>query len=371
MEVYVETATLETAATRVLEALGAPESTATVVAQSLTRADARTGGTHGVGLLPLYAAMIDGDAIEPTATPSVERDGSTACVDGHDAFGQLVGREATAVGVDAALESGVSVVGVRNGSHLGRLGEWAERAADHGLCSLVFSNTGGGAKNVAPYGGHTRALSTNPVAFGVPTFEAADFDIVVDFATSQVSGSVIRDAARTGVDLKAAWTTTEDGTPVDSAGAFLEGDGALLPLGGRETGHKGYGLAVVAEVLGAMAGGTVVGQSDPEWFSNAATFVFVDPTRFGPRVEFERRLEAVIEHLHESGDTVRIPGEGSTHRGQQAQEKGVHLEAHVRDALTSLAADLEVELPEPLGKHQSDVPTGDGDDDDQDDVRTW
>ncbi|WP_254810974.1 Ldh family oxidoreductase [Natronosalvus amylolyticus] len=368
---YVETATVETAATRVLEALGTPESTATIVAQSLTRSDARTGGTHGVGLLPLYAAMIEDGAIEAAATPSVQRDGSTACVDGHDAFGQVVGREATAVGVDAALESGVSVVGVRNGCHLGRLGEWAERAADHGLCSIIFSNTGGGAKNVAPYGGHSRALSTNPVAFGVPTFGAADFDIVVDFATSQVSGSVIRDAARTGVDLKAAWTTTEDGTPVDSAGAFLEGDGALLPLGGRETGHKGYGLAVIAEALGAMAGGSVVGETEPDWFSNAATFVFVDPTRFGPRVEFERRLEAVITHLHESDDDVRLPGEGATRRGRQAQEKGVHLEVHIRDALTSLATDLGVELPGPLAKHQSDVSTGDGDGDDQDDVRTW
>ncbi|MFP9191440.1 Ldh family oxidoreductase [Natrialbaceae archaeon A-CW1-1] len=358
-----EEATLERVTSEFLGAMGTPRSSAEMVAASLVRTDARTEGTHGVGLLPLYAEMIADGAIDPEGTPTLKRTGAVVQIDGNRGFGQLAGRKAAAAGVEAAFEHGAAVVTVHDASHLGRLGEIAERTTDAGCCALALSNTGGGAKNVAAHGGTQRTLSTNPVAFGIPTFDALEFDIIVDFATSQVSGSVIREAARAGRELDPAWTTSDDGTPVEDGAAFLAGEGSLLPLGGRDTGHKGYGLAVVAEALGALAGAPVVGESEPVWFANAATVVVIDPAQVGSPDLFERRLERMATHIRSSGKNVRLPGEGAYRRAVRSEKRGIPIADHVRRSLGTLAADVDVELPAEFTVE--DDPKGSGD------VRTW
>lgn len=361
-----EPSTLRTFAREILGGLGAPADTAETVAESLVRADIRGYGTHGIGIIPLYAAMVDDGAIDPAATPTTDRgEGATARVDGQTGFGHLAAREATAEGVAVAREYGVSVVGLRDASHIGPVGEFAERAAGEGMMLLAFTNTAGGAKNTAAFGGSERTLSTNPVAFGVPTFDALDFDIVGDFATSQVSGSVIRDHHRTGQPMDEEWTTTETGDPVASPEAFLDGEGALLTLGGRSTGHKGYVLSVVAELLGGLVGrNPVVGENDPEWLANGAAFVVVDPTYFLPVGAIEERIEHLASHLGRE-DGVRLPGEGAHRRAKENRDRGVAVPEHDLAPLAETAADLGVTPPEPIRSALTDV------DGISDDVQTW
>jgi uncharacterized oxidoreductase len=335
---------LRSFATDLLCALGTPPDSSSKVATSLIQADLRGTGSHGVSILPLYAEMVADQAIDPSAEPAIER--SSACiinVNGRLAFGQLTGETATATGIETADKHGVAVVGIRNGAHLGRLGEWAEQATGKGMVFMAFANAGGGARNVAPFGGHERKLSTNPVAFGVPTFGALPFNVIADFATSQVSGAVIREHYRAGLPLNDEWTTTATGDPVATAEAFMDDEGALLPLGGRTTGHKGYGLSVIAELIGGYVGGMVVGQQDPEWFSNAAMFVLVDPTRFLSVEQIQERATAVAEHLRD--ETVRLPGEGAYQREITAREQGLAIPDHVVASLARLASDLNVETP--------------------------
>ncbi len=358
--------TLHAFSEALLDALGAPEATARQVTESLLRADIRGYGTHGIGILPLYAAMVGDGAIDPAATPVTDRgEGATVRVDGQTGFGQLAAREATAEGVAVAAEYGVSVVGLRDASHIGPVGEFAGRAAGEGMILLAFTNTAGGAKNTAAFGGSKRKLSTNPVAFGIPTFDALDFDIVGDFATSQVSGSVVRDHHRTGEPMDDAWTTTESGDPVDSPEAFLEGDGALLTLGGRSTGHKGYALSLVAELLGGLVGrNPVVGENEPEWLANGAGFILVDPTYFLQIAAIEDRIKHLAAHLrHEDG--VRLPGEGAHRRAEKNREQGITIPEHDLAPLAETAADLDVTPPQPLRDALTDV---DGIDDD---IQTW
>ena len=361
-----EPSTLRSFASEVVEGLGAPTDTAGTVAASLVRADVRGYGTHGVGILPLYAGMVDDGAIDPTATPSTIRgDGATVSVDGETGFGQLAAREATAEGIAVAEEQAVAVVGLRDASHIGPVGEFAERAAEAGLVFLAFTNTAGGATNTAAFGGSQRTLSTNPVAFAIPTFDALPFDVVADFATSQVSGSVIRDHHRTGEPLDDEWTTTEGGDPVDSPAAFMAGDGALLPLGGRTTGHKGYALSVVAELLGGLVGGNpVVGEADPEWLANGGAFVLVDPTAFLSVADIETRVEHLATHLR-SEDGVRLPGEGAHRRAEENRQRGVAVPEHDLVPLAETAASVGVTPPAPLREALADA------DDVDDDVQTW
>ncbi len=331
-------------ATDLLRALGTPPDSSSRVATSLIHADLRGNGSHGISILPLYAEMVAARAIDPSAEPAIE--GSAGCiinVNGRSAFGQLTGGEATTTGIETASQHGVAVVGIRNGAHLGRLGEWAEQATSQGMVFIAFANAGGGARNVAPFGGHERKLSTNPVAFGVPSFGALPFNVIVDFATSQVSGAAIREHYRAGLPLDDEWTTTGSGEAVATAQAFMAGEGALLPLGGRTTGHKGYGLSVIAELLGGYVGGMVVGQQDPEWFSNAAMFILVDPTNFLTVEEIRERVTAVAEHLCD--EKVRLPGEGAHQREITARAQGLEIPDHVVASLSRLAIDLNVETP--------------------------
>jgi uncharacterized oxidoreductase len=352
-------------ATSLLDAMGAPTAVADRVATSLVEADLRGYGTHGVTILPLYAEMVADGAIDPTADPVIEQhDGCTGAVDGRGAFGQLAARDATAAGVDLADSFGAAVIGFRDASHVGPLGEWARLAAGEGYVFLGFTNTGGGAKNTAPYGGHERKLSTNPVAFGFPTFDALPFDIVADFATSQVSGSVVRETLRTGEALSEEWTTTPSGDPVADAASFMDGEGALLPLGGRVTGHKGYGLSLAAELLGGLVGDSpVVGEADPDWLANGGAFVLVDPTRFVERERIVDRVRAVAGHLR--SDSVRLPGEGSDERYREATDEGVAVSPSDLVPLAELAADQDVPVPAWVRSAAEDA------DDVDDDVRSW
>lgn len=353
--------TLLDVTTELLEAFGTPKPEAEAVAASLVSAEIRGHNSHGViRLTTTYEAMIEDGAIDPEATPIAERQSaSIASVDGNGAFGQLTGGAVVDVGTEAAEEAGVAVVGVRNGAHLGRIGEWAERAADAGLASFGFVNSGGTSQTVAPPGSADRVFATNPVTVGIPTFDVLDFPIVLDMATSQVAHGKITKRAVDGGTVPEEWTVTETGEHVREASAFEEGEGALLPLGGRASGRKGFGLALCAELFGGIIGrGNVVGQNGNEHVNNAGTFVFVDPLGFSSRGEVERVVRTVHEEIRTAnypsavetgaatkGERAFLPGEPEHETRVRYESEGVPLTEGAIDALTVLAEERGVETP--------------------------
>jgi hydroxycarboxylate dehydrogenase B len=337
-----------------LFALGSAADSANHIARSLIKSDMCGISTHGVGLLPIYALMVNDEAIIPHATASLNFKTETILhIDGHSSFGQQTGAIACVGGIKAAKKSGLALVAIQNGSHLGRLGEWAEQACDAGLVFTAYCNSGGGAKNVAAFGGYERKLSTNPVAFGVPTFDALPYNIIVDFATSQVSGSVIREHYRSDTPLNDEWTTNGDNEPVSDALSFMKGEGAILPLGGRTTGHKGYALSIVAELLGGITGGMIVGQHDPKWFSNSAMFSFFDPLHLSSKKEIEEKVITILNHLDE--ENVRLPGKGSYEKFTHSEKNGLSLEPHILVSLVKLAEELKVKVADELITSISDI----------------
>lgn len=344
-----------------LEAFGMPEPEAASVAASLVGAEIRGHNSHGViRLSTTYEAMIEDGAIDPTATPDVERHSpAVASVDGNRAFGQLTGERIVNAGLEGAEAAGVSVVGVRGGTHLGRVGEWAERAAEEGFVSLGFVNSGGTARTVAPPGSADRVFATNPVTVGIPTFDALEFPIVLDMATSQVAhGKITKRAVDEGT-VPEEWTVTEAGTHVEDAVAFEEGAGALLPLGGRTAGRKGYGLALCAELFGGIIGhGEVVGEDDNDHVNNAGMFVFADPQRFSTRAEIEGVIRTVHGQVRNAaypsavetgvstdGDRALMPGEPEHDTRRRRESEGIPLTDGAIEALTELAETRGVGTP--------------------------
>lgn len=352
----VAVAALEAYAAKLLAALGAPTGHAEAVAHSLVESDLRDHTSHGVLRVPYYAEMIADGELDPAATPGVERaTESTVKLDGRNAFGQVVGREAVTLLTDRARD-GVAVVGMRDATHLGRVGEWAERVAEEGLLFAAFVNSQAGGYTVAPAGSADRKLSTNPIAFGVPTFGALDFPFVLDMATSQVAHGKIRELEATGDPVPAGWTTDASGAPVTDAPAFENGAGALLPLGGQVSGYKGFGLSLVAELFAGLVGdGLVAGEREPGWSNNAAAFVALDPLWFTTETRARERIETLAAHLRDAdygggpsagvaakGDG-KLPGEPEFETRRSNLDAGVPLDSRIRDRLDELAADLGVE----------------------------
>lgn len=350
---------LEPFVTRLFTAAGVSEAHARQVAESLVAADLRGHTSHGVLRVPLYLDRIASGDLNPNAEPAIEWETTTAAgIDGHSTFGQVVGRVAVDTLTERA-ENGVGVVGLRDAAHLGRVGEWAERIADRGLLFAAFVNTGGAAQTVAPPGSADRRLSTNPIAFGVPTFDALPFPLVLDMATSQVAHGKIRERAADEKPLPPEWTTTADGSPERDADAFEAGAGALLPLGGRAAGYKGFGLAVVSELFAGLVGNApVAGQHTPDHPENAAAFVAVDPLRFTTRDDATARITALADYLDSAesreeipvgigakGDEALLPGEAEYRELAVRREEGVHVPTRIVDALREVATEFDVEPP--------------------------
>lgn len=288
--------------------MGASDTIGEAVASSLVAADLRGHASHGTMRVAFYRRMIDAGELVPDAVPVIAHDNNGVVVDGQSGYGQVAGRRAVGVLTDAVRDRGVAAVGVRNATHLGRIGEWAERTASHGFLFASFVNTQGGSATVAPPGSADRSLSTNPIAFGIPTFDALPFPIVLDMATSQVANGKIRERLARDEPVPDEWTITDAGDPVRDPEAFLAGEGAALPLGGRTAGYKGYGLAVVAELFaGIVSDGIVAGQRESDWPSNAAAFIGVDPLQFTTQDGVVERVRALARHLRAAERSTAVP----------------------------------------------------------------
>ncbi|MFB6070153.1 MAG: Ldh family oxidoreductase [Halanaeroarchaeum sp.] len=343
-----------------LESFGTPADIADRVAESLVDADLKGHHSHGVLRVPLYGERAETSRLDPDARPEVVRaNGPVVRMDGRYAFGQYNGREMIDLITDATAEYGVGVVSIRNATHLGRMGEWAERAADADAMFVGLARAS--TLTVGMAGSAERRIATNPMTFGVPTFDALQFPIVLDIATSQVAHGKIRERDHTDERVPEAWTTTDAGEPVTDPRAFEEGEGALLPLGGRESGYKGFGLAVMAELFsGILGAGHVAGQSTDRTGGNDAVFVAVDPRQFTSRADVEDQVTAFDDHVrgtefseHVSagvaahGENAMLPGEPEYVTAREQRERGIDLADRIVESLAEFGTEqgVRTDLP--------------------------
>ncbi len=222
------------------------------VSASLVDANLTGHDSHGVIRVPRYVDWVRAGDLIPNQ--SIERLVDTpviGVVDGRFGFGQTMALRAVDIGVEKARATGLSAISPRNSGHIGRVGEWAERAAAAGLISIHFVNAAGSIL-VAPFGGLDRRLSTAPFCAGIPRKGAAP--IVLDFATSLVAEGKVDVASRGGKPLPPYALIGPDGAlsgnpallygPLTSDGP--RGAGAIRAFGE----HKGSGLALLCELIG-------------------------------------------------------------------------------------------------------------------------
>jgi uncharacterized oxidoreductase len=318
--------TLTHLATQILERSGADPEAARTVAESLVLANLKGHDSHGVIRVPDYVDWIDRGWIVPTARPEVvtERE-SLLIVDGHWGFGQVVGREATRWSIEKTKASGVCVLTIRQSGHLGRLGEFAEMAADAGLVCFSFTNTHGGGILAAPHGGRERRLSANPLAAAAPL--PAGQAMVMDIATCVIAEGKIKVARDLGESLPPGCVVNGQGEiTTDPAEFYADRSAAILPFGG----HKGFALAMFAEVFAGALSGAGCSKSGVRLVANAMLALFLDPAAFcGPEF-FAHEVGNLVDHVKSSApmpgfDQVLVPGEPEQRTCEQRASTGIPL----------------------------------------------
>lgn len=332
---------LTTAATRVFEALGAPPDAATRVAQALVDSNLVGHDSHGVIRIPQYINDHQIGRVVPDATPTiVHATTTTVVVDGHWAFGQVCASFALDQAMERAKAHGLGAAGLRHAWHIGRLGEYAEQAAGEGLVSLILCNST--APRVVPYGGREGRFATNPIAWGIPV--PGRPPIVLDFATSVVAEGKVRLAYTAGHTIPEGWIINAQGEPSTQPADLYQG-GALLPFGG----YKGYGLALVVDLLGALMVGMGAPALADTTSGNGTLFLILDPAAFGNAEAFARdanRLLAAVKDTPAAPgfEAVMLPGEPESVTRARRSAQGIPIDDKTWQTIVEAAAKVGVTL---------------------------
>ena len=315
--------------------------TATVLAAS----DVRGIESHGVARLELYVAAIEAGVIDPAAQPeTVRQSGATALVDAHNGLGQVAGVYAMELAIAKAKVADIGVVSLRRSNHYGIAGYYAMMALEHGLIGVSLTNS---SPLVAPTGGRTPMLGTNPIAFAAPSGGPIPF--VLDMATSTVPKGRIEVALRKGIPLGAGLGDGCRGQP--HRGSAGGDEGALLPLGGaaESGGYKGYGLATLVEVLCGVLSGSLYGPLIAKlWETEQAAdlgqfFLALRPDAFDTLEGFQARLQDLQRLLKEgplaAGATeVLLAGEKEQRATERNRREGIPVHPTVVARLEELGA---------------------------------
>ena len=321
----------------ILVAAGMRDGDACAVAAHLVDAELKNVISHGVNRIPYYLSFFENSSAEPVADITVTRPApSMLRVDGGSGLGILAMERAVDELIDMRSHQPVMAAGIVNVAHTGRMGAYAERLARHGLLAIICG--GGGRERrrlVAAHGGRGGMLSTNPWALAMPADE--DGPVSADFATCVVANGKIRLRRQTGEEVPEGWLIDRDGYPTTKIDDYDSG-GALLPAGG----HKGYGLAVIGEIVGAaMLGPTC----EFNWFVVAvATDVFCSAEHY------DENARAVVENLRASPpapgiDRVRVPGDPERESERRKRTSGIELHSEVWQGLVDAAGKTGVPVP--------------------------
>lgn len=314
---------LTTAAARILNAGGATQTDSETVAERLVNGNLVGHDSHGVIRLCQYVDQLrDGTIKTGVALEPVADFGAISIFDAGLGFGQVMAEHACREGLDKASRFGISMVGVRNVAHVGRLGDWAELAADRGIVSIHFVNSPA-KPGVVPFGGRERRMATNPICVGVPV-DGQD-SLIVDMTTSSVAEGKLRVARAAGRAIPDGWIVDKNGDASNDPNDYYEG-GAILTMGG----HKGYALSLVVDLFaGAMTGGGTT-NPDEKVNRNSMMSIFIDPRAYGHDGTLSEIASSYLDWVRackarDGHEVVLIPGDPERRTKKERSRDGIEL----------------------------------------------
>jgi len=317
---------LKEVAIHVLKGLNATDEEAALVAEILVQADMRGTDTHGVHLLTLLPDRVEAGMIQiPTSLKVIKEGETTTLLDGGNGLGQLATHRAMMINIQKAKKFGLGCSLVRNTNNIGSLISYTLMAAQEGMIGIVMANA---AASMSAWGGTEAFFGTNPISIAVPG--GAEDPVVLDMSSSVVARGKIRLAERTKEPIPLGWAIDEAGAPTTDPTAAMKG--TLVPIGGP----KGYGLALIVDILAGMLSGSKYGQ-DIKTFHQlvgpTGVGVFslaIDIERFMPLKQFNELIQAYLASIKGSKKAkgvsrIYIPGERKFEKEKQSLKEGVEV----------------------------------------------
>ena len=315
--VRVEAQALWDCVQQIFVAVDIPPEQAAQVATHLVESDMLGHPSHGVHRVHWYLELIAAGEMKPLTAIQPERalPSSEIWAVGHG-LGIVAAEQAMQRAIALAQQNTVALVAVRDASHCGRLGAYSALAARAGCLGLMVLN--GGKRFVAPFGSTVRRLPPNPLSFSAPIDE--ERELTVDISTSVGAGGKAQVAALEGRPLPTGFMVDEAGADATDAASFLRGEVSMRPLGGELAGHKGFGLALMIEVLAGALSGAGVNQHDPGR-GNGFACLAIRIESFLPLAEFYEEMQALLGWVKDAPPgqgPVRYPGEPEELARQEA-----------------------------------------------------
>lgn len=347
--------------TRVFEYFDVPHEDAVLAADVLAYSDEHGIDSHGIARLKTYFDLLNAKRINPRPEVKIVREkGSVATVDGDNGLGLVVGPKCMEIAMEKAKNFGSGWISVCNTNHYGAAGYYPVMALQQDLIGISMTNT---TKGVAPFGGAEKMLGTNPIAIAFPGFKEPP--VIIDFASSAVSYGKVEIARRKGEEVPEGWCIDKDGYPTHDPAEMIEG-GALVPLGGMEhgSGHKGYGLACMVDILSAVLSGANWGPFAIPFAIHVAPtgrqvgkgighfFGALDIEGFRDINEFKKDLDEWIHTMRGTKplpgqQEVLIPGDPERLAYQKRMKEGVPVNREVVASLEAIAAHTGIDLDNP------------------------
>ncbi|GAB6031604.1 hypothetical protein CHUAL_009368 [Chamberlinius hualienensis] len=332
-----------------LKIVGAKPNHAEIMSEVLVSADYRGHFSHGLNRLELYVKDFKGGVCRSDKEPEIVNETvSTALVEGHSLLGGVVGKFAMDLAIEKAKNTGIGLVTVRGSNHFGIAGWYSMRALEQGMIGFAATNA---SPLIPPTRTTTRVFGTNPLSVAAPAANGDSY--VLDMATSAVALGKLEVQYRKGEPIPLGWAMNAEGkATTDSAEAMKAS--TLFPLGGEEanSGYKGYGLAMMVDLLSGVLSGASYAHHIRDW-TNTSTlanlgqvFLAINTGVFA--TGFQDRMSDVIDHCRnlppvDPSKPVLVPGDPEKrHMAVVDADGGIHYHKNVIHHYDELAKQLNV-----------------------------
>lgn len=340
--VRVDPAALRSQAEAILIAYGADPVDAALQADARLHGELRGHPGQGQGMrgIARYCEMLAiGGIVSPTRIRTLVDTPAMALLDGRKGFGQVIAVGAMDLAIEKARASGVGLVGVRHSNHLGITAYHVSRATEMRMLGICLTNAG---PEMAPWGGITPLIGTNPWGLGAPT--GLGFPLVLDMALSMSGKGMVRWHQRQNMPVPPDWAYDRDGNVTTDPAAAMEGP--LVPMGM----FKGTGLSIFTDVLTGVLTGAAFGSAlyrEPDNHDVGHILIAIDIEHFLPYGQYLERMDAYCAELKSSElapghDEILLPGELEHRRTVERLATGIDLDREVYEALRALAEERDI-----------------------------
>ena len=325
---HLTLAQVQDLAAKALEGAGASAANAASVARSTWRAERDGIRSHGLIYVPIYAEHVRCGKVDGQAKPQVERPRPGAVqVDAAHGFAH----PAIDAGWDdlcgAARENGVAAMTINRSYNCGVLGHHAERLAEQGLVGLCFTHA---PASIAPTGGRTPVIGTNPFSIAMPDGQGGAV-LVIDQSASAIAKSEIMLRSREGSELEPGWALDQSGRPTTDPAAALQG--SMVPAGG----YKGFGVGLMVEIMASCLSGAALSKDASPFAGTRGgppgtgqCFLAFDPGAFTDG--FYQQITDLAAAISDQ-DGARLPGQKRRANRAETERDGVNVSTDLLDRI--------------------------------------